>query len=392
VISQLLVGDCACSPSATHGSGRHPLPPPSPPRSSRPNSLSSPPRPRSPSNLSKPSSLPPSQPLRPVHPTPTTTLLSAGTTPSSASLLLASFLHCPFPNCSPNPIPISSTTMNPPLNPQSLPPISPPQPSSLLGAGPSLSQSPLPHPFPFTDPSPPSAPPTWASKVRSNTDRTLCRLTPQTFSPSGVPRVIIPHEVYQKGAELHKDFLICRFFGRIPAYKLIQNVLNYLWGKGKHLEIHMLPTTNSALVRLSNDFIREKVLLKRFWYVETSMFHVSQWSESATTTTPSLQRIQLWAHLKGVPFDLIYNAGLSHIAGQIGEPKETDDWTLSLSSVSVAHVKVEVDTSIPLPQIVEVGRSDGSFVNVEVDYPWTPPICSHCKELGHISRNCPLLP
>ncbi|CAN7119387.1 unnamed protein product, partial [Brassica rapa subsp. narinosa] len=45
-----------------------------------------------------------------------------------------------------------------------------------------------------------------------------------------------------------------------------------------------------------------------------------------------------------------------------------------------------------LPQIVEVGRSDGSFVIVEVEYPWTPPICSHCKELGHISRNCPLLP
>ncbi|CAG7905257.1 unnamed protein product [Brassica rapa] len=275
------------------------------------------PAPRSPSNLSKPSSLPPSQPLRPVHPTPTTTLLSAGVLPpSSASLLLASFLHSPFPNCSPNPIPISSTTMNPPLNPQSLPPISPPQPSSLLGAGPSLSQSPLPHPFPFTDPSPPSAPPTWASKVRSNTDRTLCRLSPQTFSPSGVPRVIIPDEVYQKGAELHKDFLICRFFGRIPAYKLIQNVLNYLWGKGKHLEIHMLPTTNSALVRLSNDFIREKVLLKRFWYVETSMFHVSQWSESATTTTPSLQRIQLWAHLKGVPFDLIYNLGSVILLGR----------------------------------------------------------------------------
>lgn len=158
------------------------------------------------------------------------------------------------------------------------------------------------------------------------------------------------------------------------------------------LEIHMLPTTNSVLVRIPSEFIREKVLLKRFWYVETSMFHVSQWSEAAASTTPSLQRIQLWAHLKGVPFDLIYDEGLSHIAGQIGEPKETDDWTLNLSSVSVAHVKVEVYTSIPLPTIVEVGRSDGSFVNVEVKYPWVPPICAHCKELGHISRNCPLLP
>ncbi|XP_056850676.1 uncharacterized protein LOC130500009 [Raphanus sativus] len=150
---------------------------------------------------------------------------------------------------------------------------------------------------------------------------------------------------------------------QIPAYSLIQNVLNYLWGKGKHLEIHMLPQSNSVLRSAhTEDF------------------------------TPSLQKIQLWAHLKGVPFDLIYDAGLSHIAGQIGEPKETDDWTLSLSSISVAHVKVEIDTTVPLPSKVEVGRMNGTFVTVEVEYPWIPPSCAHCKEVGHIQRHCPLLP
>ncbi|KAJ4893561.1 hypothetical protein Rs2_20355 [Raphanus sativus] len=165
-----------------------------------------------------------------------------------------------------------------------------------------------------------------------------------------------------------------------------------MWGKGKHLEIHMLPTKKSVLVRIPNDFIREKVLLKRLWYVDTAMFHVSGWSEFSEDYTPSLKKIQLWAHLKGVPFDLIHNTGLSHIAGQIGEPKEKDDWTMSLSSISVAHVKVEIDTSIPLPKTIEVGRSDGSFVNVEVEYPWVPPICAHCKEIGHIQRNCLQIP
>ncbi|KAJ4884301.1 Uncharacterized protein Rs2_34394 [Raphanus sativus] len=154
----------------------------------------------------------------------------------------------------------------------------------------------------------------------------------------------------------------------------------------------MVPTTKSVLLRIPNESIRQKVLTKKFWYVDTSMFHVSQWTQDAVDSTPSLQHIQLWAHLKDVPFDLIHSEGLSHIAGQIGEPKETDDWTLSLTSISIAHVKMEVNTSLPLPKIVEVGRSNGSFVEVEVEYPWIPPICSHCKELGHISRNCLLLP
>ena len=32
------------------------------------------------------------------------------------------------------------------------------------------------------------------------------------------------------------------------------------------------------------------------------------------------------------------------------------------------------------------------MVEVTVTYPWLPPTCSHCKELGHISKNCLLLP
>ncbi|KAJ4904047.1 hypothetical protein Rs2_17998 [Raphanus sativus] len=191
---------------------------------------------------------------------------------------------------------------------------------------------------------------------------------------------------------MHRDFVVCRFFGRIPAYSLIQNVLNYMWGKGKHLEIHMSPASNSVLVRIPNDHIKQKVLLKGYWYVDTTMFHVSQWAANADNSSPSLQRVQLWAHLIDVPLDLIHQKGLSHIAGQIGEPKETDDWTLKITSISVAHVKVEVDATVPLPKIVEVGRQDGSFTNVTVEYPWVPPLCAHCKEIGHISKNCPQLP
>ncbi|KAL0666892.1 hypothetical protein Bca4012_029596 [Brassica carinata] len=369
-----------------------------------------------------PLALPPPKPF--VRPSSTASVPTAGTVPPSSSTQntipdLETHTTCPAPT----PLPISFTTQLlaaysssifplPDQNPRSdqklrssstdtnsapqisssfpnfgiLPaPITPP-----LASVPPI--APLPHPSPSNTPPIPQSSTSQASKAKANTDRTLKRLSPQTFSPEGVPRVIIPDEVYRRGAELHRDFVVCRFFGRVPAYSLIQNVLNYMWGKGKHLEIHMVPTKNSVLLRIPNDFIREKVLLKRLWYVDTAMFHVSTRSEFPDGFTPSLNKIQLWAHLKGVPFDLIYTEGLSHIAGQIGDPKETDDWTLSLTSISVAHVKVEIDTTIPLPKIVEVGRSDGTFVNVEIEYPWVPPICAHCKEIGHIQRNCLLLP
>lgn len=31
-------------------------------------------------------------------------------------------------------------------------------------------------------------------------------------------------------------------------------------------------------------------------------------------------------------------------------------------------------------------------MEVLVTYPWLPPTCSHCKELGHIAKNCLLIP
>ncbi|CAN6921904.1 unnamed protein product, partial [Brassica oleracea] len=63
-----------------------------------------------------------------------------------------------------------------------------------------------------------------------------------------------------------------------------------------------------------------------------------------------------------------------------------------LVSLSLSHVKVEVDLTKPLPSVVEFERQSGEVVEVLVSYPWLPPTCSHCKELGHIARNCLKLP
>lgn len=124
---------------------------------------------------------------------------------------------------------------------------------------------------------------------------------------------------------------------------LIQNVLNYIWEKGKKLEIHVNIWDRSMLIRLPNDYIREKVLQKRIWYVGTSMFHVSQWITNTPAEAPSMDCLSLWEHIKGVPFDLIHQQGLYFLAGLIGKPKEMDEWTLNLASVSISHVKVEAN-------------------------------------------------
>lgn len=57
-------------------------------------------------------------------------------------------------------------------------------------------------------------------------------------------------------------------------------------------------------------------------------------------------------------------------------------------SLTLSHVKVAVNLTKPLPSVVEFMRQSGEVVEVQVSYPWVPPTCSFCKELGHVSRNC----
>uniref|UniRef100_M4CGZ6 DUF4283 domain-containing protein n=1 Tax=Brassica campestris TaxID=3711 RepID=M4CGZ6_BRACM len=244
--------------------------------------------------------------------------------------------------------------------------------------------------FPAPANNPPE--PTLIEKIRRFEDKSLKRLAPVTISASGRPSVLIPDAVFQKGADLHKDFIVCCFNGRSPPYSQIQSVLNHMWGKGRKLEIHNNPAQRTVLVRIQSDYLKQKILEKGYWYVGDSMFYAIQWTSLHSSQPPTPTSIQLWAHLTGVPLDLRHQQGLSLVAGLVGEPKETDDFTKNLVSLTMSHVKVELDLTKPAPDIVEFTRESGEVVEVLVTYPWLPPTCAHCKELGHIAKNCLLLP
>lgn len=142
------------------------------------------------------------------------------------------------------------------------------------------------------------------------------------------------------------------------------------------------------IVRILNQYIRTKVLEKRIWYVGTAMFHVAPWTAHQPVATPDLMSITIWAHLKGVPFSLRSQEGLSFASGLVGEPNETYEYTKNLTNIDVDHVKVHADLTSLLPPVIELKRQNGEIFSVNVEYPWTPPSCSFCKQKGHIQKDC----
>ncbi|CAH2047860.1 unnamed protein product, partial [Thlaspi arvense] len=256
------------------------------------------------------------------------------------------------------PHPPQAAAIHPPSSAQTTSATSLPQ----TAARPSAPQPPS---EPHTNISQTAVPPNLVERIRVFEDRSLRRLAPVTISETGRPRVLIPDEVFQRGEELHKNFIVCYFNGRPPPYSQIQSVLNHMWGKGGKLEIHNNPISRNMIVRIPSDYLRKKILEKGSWYVGDSMFHTAQWSSA-------------------------HSADL--VAGLVGEPVETDDITKNLVSLTLSHVKVEVNLTKELPRVVEFQRQSGEVVEVLVDNPWLPPTCSHCKELGHIVQNCLKVP
>ncbi|WZY93260.1 hypothetical protein YC2023_065589 [Brassica napus] len=195
----------------------------------------------------------------------------------------------------------------------------------------------------------------------------------------------VPNAVFERGANLHSDYIVGIFYGNAPSYGKIWGVLNFLWGKDRRVTIHKL-TANAYLFHIPSTSLRQKVLQHELWRVGDSPFFVTEWKASFALDPPSLQKAPVWVKLANVPFDLLTDEGLAIISEPLGVIVDAKPFT----SVSEAEIKVVVDLLQPLMKTVEVEREDGGIQVITVTYPWLPPLCPVCNELGHKSQLCPV--
>ncbi|KAG7552268.1 hypothetical protein ISN45_Aa06g028710 [Arabidopsis thaliana x Arabidopsis arenosa] len=96
----------------------------------------------------------------------------------------------------------------------------------------------------------------------------------------------------------------------------------------------------------------------------------------------------VWASINDIPFDLITPEGLSIICRPLGRAVDHKP----LTSIISAQVNVIVDLTKPLPNVLELEREDGQVLLLKVNYPWLPPLCSLCNEIGYKAALCPMTP
>ncbi|CAE5959389.1 unnamed protein product [Arabidopsis arenosa] len=210
--------------------------------------------------------------------------------------------------------------------------------------------------------------------------------------PSGESCVKIPDSLIEKHKKSWESFILGQFYSDPPAQGTIHTIVNGIWSKQfKDITVSKMEG-NAFLFRIPNVQTRNRVLNQRLWQIEGQTMFVASWEPGVTPTKPELSSAPIWLELRKVPFQFFNDDGLEHIASLVGDPRFLHPDTACKRNLEVAKVFTIIDPRKPLPEAVNVQFDSGVICRVEVSSPWMPPVCSHCKEVGHSIKRCRAAP
>ncbi|KFK22609.1 hypothetical protein AALP_AAs68065U000100 [Arabis alpina] len=210
--------------------------------------------------------------------------------------------------------------------------------------------------------------------------------------PSGEACVTIPNSVIEKNRKSWECFILGQFYHDPPSQGKIHNIVNGIWSRNFRDVTVSKMEGNAFLFRIPNSATRNRVLKQRLWEIDGQTMFVANWELGVIPTKPELTSAPIWLELRHVPYQFFNEEGLEHIAGLVGHPKFLHPSTANKTNLEVAKVFTFIDPRKPLPEAVNVRFETGEIDRVLVSSPWMPPICSHCKEVGHGLKRCTLAP
>ncbi|CAL9248339.1 unnamed protein product, partial [Arabidopsis halleri] len=210
--------------------------------------------------------------------------------------------------------------------------------------------------------------------------------------PSGEVCVKIPNSVIENNRKSWECFVIGQFYSDPPSQGTLHNIVNGIWSKYyRDISVSKLDR-NAFLFRIPNVSTRNHVINQRLWQIEGQTMFVAKWEPGLVPEKPALTSAPIWLELRNVPLQFFHEQGLERIAGLVGDPKFLHPSTANKTNLEVAKVFTIIDPRKPLPKAVNVQFDSGEIARILVSSPWMPPVCGHCKEIGHTQKRCSKAP
>lgn len=244
--------------------------------------------------------------------------------------------------------------------------------------------------LPQTNPGSNSATDTWRDVAKGS--RLLLKKGTSFTLPSGEACVKIPNSVIEKNQKAWECFVLGQFYHDPPSQGTVHKIVNGIWSRYYNDISVSKMEGNSFLFRIPNHATRNRVLTQRLWQIEGQTMFVGKWQPGVVPTKPELTSAPIWLELRNVPLQFFNEDALERIAGMVGQPKLLHPSTANKTNLEVAKVLTLIDPRSPLPEAVNAQFDSGDVVRIGVSSPWMPPVCGHCKEIGHNIKKCKLAP
>nr|GEW39763.1 ATPase, F1/V1/A1 complex, alpha/beta subunit, zinc knuckle CX2CX4HX4C [Tanacetum cinerariifolium] len=130
------------------------------------------------------------------------------------------------------------------------------------------------------------------------------------------------------------------------------------------------------------------------WLMDGKLFFIQKWEARMYMQKPEPSKVPLWVRIMNIPLEAWNSKGIIGIASYIGNLVIMNRITTSMCEKSYggarfARVLTEVEAELGLVDVIKVFyKSLGKFMKLRVEYPWKPPLCSHCKVFGHGYDRC----
>nr|GEU87295.1 hypothetical protein [Tanacetum cinerariifolium] len=178
--------------------------------------------------------------------------------------------------------------------------------------------------------------------------------------------VAIPIDVVDEISDKFVNTLHGFFVGERLVYPIVENYVKNAWAKyGFERAIYR---NGFFFFKFSSHEGMAKTLDAGPWFIRSMPIVVYEWSANTKLKNEEIKKVLVWVKIHNVPMVVFSKTRLSLITTQLGFCELSSECDV-LETIVVA---------IPLP------KGKGHYLEtLDVEYEWSPPHCSKCKNFDH---------